>query len=163
MSSAPPHQSSPQNVSSPVLAGNFLVQTLAIMWCTTRTLLTEISANDCRRQILKHIRYACMSADCKRIKAGRSVPFNYKGKFVHTVEPHGSVGTRLGECSTLRPRHFITGKEPRYPFSRRLFGPQSGSGRFWRRDNHFLLWYSTPDRPARRHMYKGCSKRDRTC
>lgn len=47
-----------------------------------------------------------MSADCKRTKAGRSVPFNYKGKFVHTTEPNRSIGTRFGECSASRPRHF---------------------------------------------------------
>jgi hypothetical protein len=53
-----------------------------------------------------------MSADCRRTKAGRSVLFNYKSKFVHAMGPYGRLCTRLGECSNSRPRQFISGKEP---------------------------------------------------
>jgi hypothetical protein len=35
-----------------------------------------------------------------------------------------------GEWSVSRPFRFTPGKEPRYPFYRRLGGPQSRSGRY---------------------------------
>jgi hypothetical protein len=52
-----------------------------------------------------------------------------------------------GEWSISRPGRFTPGKEPLYPFNRRLRGPQSRSGSFWKR---FLapVGIRAPDRPA---------------
>jgi hypothetical protein len=44
-----PAEAAPKNVSLPVLADKLLVQTLAVIWCETRTLLSEISASDYSR------------------------------------------------------------------------------------------------------------------
>jgi hypothetical protein len=55
-----------------------------------------------------------------------------------------------GICLTSRPGLFTPGKEPRYPLSRRLWGPHSPSGRFGEQE-YFLagteIWI--PGRPAR--------------
>jgi hypothetical protein len=37
------------------------------------------------------------------------------------------------------PRDFNPGNETQYPLKRRLGGPQSRSGWFWRIENHFLI------------------------
>jgi hypothetical protein len=50
-----------------------------------------------------------------------------------------TLALEAGEWPDSRPGHFAPGKEPRYPFNRRLGGLQSRSGYFGCGKNIFIL------------------------
>ena len=56
-------------------------------------------------------------------------------------------GTRRGEGSGSRPGRFLPPGNTRYPFYRRLGGPQGPSGQMWKISPPTLI--RSPDRPAR--------------
>ena len=76
---------------------------------------------------------------CKMVKLFLSTPWRHTAVVEVSLYPFLTSALDGGELSTPRAVRVTPGKEPGYPLSSKVAGPQNGSGRFWRTFVHRLL------------------------